>query len=62
MKDDTAKAAEFIEETCERQGYATSTMKDGTLLYFKRTFLQAILDKHPDNEKLIIFLKKPDTN
>lgn len=62
MKDDTEKAAEFAETLCERQGYATAAFKDGTMLYFKRSFLQDILDKHPNNEKLIIFLKKPETN
>lgn len=57
MSDD---AIDFFQELVERNGVAVSTVKDGTVLMFKRKMLQALLDQHPNDEKLIIFVKKPE--
>lgn len=60
MSDDKNDAADFLMEMCETQGAAASTVKDGHIILFKRKFLQAMLDKNPTQEKLMIFIKRPD--
>lgn len=51
---------DFFNEMVETQGVAVSTVSDGHVLMFKREFLQSLLDKYADQEKLIIFIKRPD--
>jgi hypothetical protein len=58
--DNSDKALEYIYELLERQGAAASTVKDGHMLFFKREFLQRLLDAHPGKEKFTIFLQRPD--
>lgn len=51
---------DFFIKTLDTQGVAVSTVKDGHILAFKREHLQQILDAHPDQEKIIIFIKQPE--
>ena len=59
-KDETQDAADFLVEMMRTQGVAVSTVKDGTLLFFKRSYLQELLNAHADKQELIIFVKRPD--
>ena len=54
------KELEFFQALVETQGVACTTVSDGHVLMFKRSFLQAMLDKDADKEKFIIFVKRPD--
>lgn len=60
MSNSDDDAIDFFLKLAETQGVACSTVKDGHLLMFKRSFLQEILDKHPDRDKISIFVKRPD--
>lgn len=51
---------EYFNAMFETQGVATSTVSDGHIIKFKRSMLQAMLDKNPDNEEFVIFIKRPD--
>lgn len=59
MDDKKDKAIEFFMETMKQDGVAVSTVPDGTVLLFKRSWLEDILKKYPD-EILSIFVKKRD--
>ena len=60
MANDKDDGIEFFQTLVETQGVACSTVSDGHVLMFKRSFLQAMLDKNADQEKFIIFVKRPD--
>lgn len=51
---------EYFKDLVDMQGCAASTVKDGHVLMFTRKFLQEILDKNPGQEKIILFVKRPD--
>jgi hypothetical protein len=57
MSDD---GADFILKLVDANGVAVSSVKDGHILVFKKSYLKDILDKNPDSDKLIIFVKKPE--
>lgn len=57
--DDKDKAIEFFLETVETQGVAVSSVTDGHILMFKTSFLQEMLDKYKDQEKISFFIKQP---
>ena len=59
-KDNGDDAVDYMHAPVDAQGVCASTVSDGHVLMFKRSFLQAILDKNPDHEKLIIFVKRSD--
>lgn len=59
-KDKEDNAAAFMIDIVERQGAVCSTVKDGHVLIFKRSFLQELLDKNSDKDKLVIFVKRPE--
>lgn len=59
MDDKKDKAVDFFIETMKQDGVAVSTVSDGTMLLFKRSWLEDILKKYPD-ETLSIFVKKRD--
>jgi hypothetical protein len=59
-KDKSQEAADFMVELMRAQGVAVSTMRDGTILFFKRSYLQELLDSHPGKEELVLFIKRPD--
>lgn len=54
------KEAEFLVKLVETQGAVCSTVKDGHVLIFKRSFLQEMLDKNAGKDTLAIFVKRPD--
>ena len=54
------KAIEYMIEMTNRIGASCATVDDGHVLIFKRSFLQDLLDKNAAQEKIIIFLKRPD--
>jgi hypothetical protein len=60
MDKDKDKAIDFFEEQLELEGVAVSSVADGTILAFKRSTLEDILKKHPDNKKIVIFVKQRD--
>lgn len=51
---------EFFDEVVETQGVACSTVSDGYVLMFKREFLQSLLDKYIEQDRLILFVKRPE--
>lgn len=53
---------DFLMKMCESQGVGCSTVKDGHVLVFKRSFLKELVSKHEDQENLIIFVKRQDFN
>jgi hypothetical protein len=53
-------AIDFFKKLVETQGVACSTVNDGHVLMFKRSFLQDLIDKNLDKEELVIFIKRPD--
>ena len=57
MKDPEQQAAEYLLELALSQGVAASTVKDGTILIFKRSALQQILNQHPDKEVVQLFIQ-----
>jgi hypothetical protein len=61
-KETEDKAINFLLETVEKVGVATSSVRDGQVFMFKRSYLVELLDKHIGQEKIVIFVKKPDTN
>ena len=51
------KEVDFLNETCERDGVAVSTTKDGVFFMFKRSKLKQIVEQYPDKETLCIFVQ-----
>lgn len=59
-KEDEAKqAAEYLVTLALQKGFAVSTVKDGTILIFKRSAMQDLINQHPDKELLQIFVQQP---
>jgi hypothetical protein len=56
-QEDEEKALAFFDEVIAREGASVLTVADGYVLGFRRKFLQELLEKHKDQEKLIIFVK-----
>jgi hypothetical protein len=52
--------ADFLLKTLELQGIAISSVSDGHVIVFSRKFIQGMLDKDMDQDRFIIFLKRPD--
>ncbi len=52
--------AAYMHELVSQQGVAVSTVSDGHVLMFKRSHFQAIIDQFPNNERLLIFIKRPE--
>lgn len=50
---------DIFDERLERDGVVCSSVPDGHVLAFKREYLQRILDKYPDRDRLVIFVQKP---
>jgi hypothetical protein len=59
--EDHKKEIDFFLKMMETQGVAVSTVKDGHLIMFKRTWLEDLLKAHP-NPEITIFIKRPDFN
>lgn len=55
-------STDFLLDLLEAQGVAASSVSDGHILLFKRKFLQDLLDKNSDKEKIIIFVKRQEFN
>lgn len=53
-------AVEYFSKLCDVQGASCLTVEDGHILMFKRSFLQELIDKNPDKEKVVIYLKRPE--
>lgn len=58
--DQQQKAIDFMLELLEQQGVVCSTVSDGHILMFKRQKLLSLLNNHPDQETISIFIKRPD--
>lgn len=58
--DEKKDYVEYFAEHADKFGAACSTVKDGHVLLFKLDFLQKLLDDHPDQNQILIFLKRPD--
>ncbi len=50
-------AIDYFKELVDKNGVAVSTVSDGHMLMFKRSFLQELLDKNPEHDKVLIFVK-----
>ena len=48
---------DYLLAELERTSVVVSTVKDGYFLLFKRAAMQKIIDDHPENEALSIFVK-----
>lgn len=53
---------EFFLDQARKVGASCATVEDGHMLIFKRDFLNSILEKHPNKEEIVIFLKRPNYN
>lgn len=51
---------DFLLACLKTQGAAASTVKDGHIVMFKRSMLQALLDKNTNNDTFVIFVKRPE--
>lgn len=51
---------DYFLKLVETQGVACSTVKDGHIIMFKRSWLQSLLDSHSDNPEITIFIQRPD--
>lgn len=51
---------DYMQKMADLQGCACSTVKDGHLLLMKKSFLRELLEKYPDKEHILIFVKRPD--
>jgi len=51
---------EYLNKLVDAQGVACSTVSDGHVLIFTRTFLRDLVEKNADKEKLVIFVKRPE--
>ena len=60
MSNKNKDAFEYLSKVLDAQGVACSTVSDGHVLMFKRSTLQGLLDKHPENDKFVIFVKRQD--
>ena len=59
-KEDEAKqAAGYLMTLALQKGFAVSTVKDGTILIFKRAAMQDLINQYPDKELLQIFVQQP---
>jgi hypothetical protein len=56
-KDQEIQTAEYMLELARQKGVATSSMKNGMMFVFTRTFLQALLDKELGKEEFMIFVQ-----
>jgi hypothetical protein len=56
------QAADFFVESMEQFGVAVASVSDGFILGFKREAMQAIIDQHPNDKLLTIFVKMPTKN
>lgn len=54
-------AIDFSFELAKLEGACCMTVKDGHVLLIQRSFLEALLAKH-DQDRIVIFLKRPDMN
>ncbi len=57
--EDVANAVDYINIMVEKQGAACTTVKDGHVFVFKKSFLQDLLDKQPGEDNVVIFIQKP---
>jgi hypothetical protein len=49
--------AAYLAALSDSQGIVCATVSDGHVFMFKRSLMQALLDQHPNSEKLTIFVK-----
>jgi hypothetical protein len=59
MSDDSNKRIDFFNASIDALGVTVSSAKDGHVFGFSRKYLQSMLDKNPNNEKFMIFVKHP---
>lgn len=60
---DEKDAIKKLMDTCEANGVSVTSVKDGHVLAFKRSFLQKELNKlKPDQEKFVIFVQQPKSS
>lgn len=59
-KNNKDTAIDYFQAVFEMNGVAVSTVADGHVMMFKRTWLQALLDGNPDKPEFLIMIKKPD--
>lgn len=59
MDDDISDEVEYLLELLKTQNISCATVKDGHIIIFKRSYLQSILDNNPDNETIMMFIKRP---
>lgn len=51
---------DYFLKLVETQGVACSTVKDGHIIMFQRSWLQSLLDSHSDNPEITIFIQRPE--
>lgn len=57
--DERKKLLETFNEVCDLQGVVVSTVKNGHMMAFKRQWLQDLLDRYPDQPKIVLFIERP---
>lgn len=51
---------EYFTKIVETQGVACSTVKDGHIIMFKRSWLQGLLEQYADKPEIMIFIQRPE--
>lgn len=54
---DLDTAADYLNTMTDLEGAAVLTVKDGSLIMFKRETLEKLLAQNPASNKVVIFLK-----
>lgn len=61
-EDDKQAAVEMLVKEFDKRGVAVTSVSDGHVLMFTRTFLEKLLANLPGQEKIIFHIKRPEAN
>ena len=61
-ENDKQLAVEMLTREFDKKGVAVTSVTDGHVMMFTRTFLQKLLDSLPGQEKIVIHIKRPGAN
>jgi hypothetical protein len=54
---DHQDAAELLDLQVQRNGVAVASVSDGTVFTFRKATLQALMDKNPTSDQVVIFVQ-----
>lgn len=56
---DVSEAVDYINVMVKNQGATCTSVKDGHIFVFKKSFLKDLLDKQLTDDNIVIFIQKP---